>query len=107
MNLVITQPAPPSLAATASAQSMRLRWLMARVLAAEPWQSSPFAEELQQTVRAMSAEMREHGGTPEQVIIALKRATLHGGPRPITTAADALHYRMTLWSVLEFFRCEE
>jgi hypothetical protein len=86
---------------------MRLGYLVESVLASEPWECSPFAGELQRAVRAITVEMRERGSTPEQVIIVLKRATARGAWRPVTAAADALHYRIILWSVREFFRCDQ
>jgi hypothetical protein len=91
----------------ASRRPGQLRQLVECVLATEPWECSPFAAELQRSVRALAAGMRDCGSRPEQVIIALKRATARSAWRPITTAADALHYRMTLWSVREFFRCDQ
>ena len=85
---------------------MPLRWLVERVLATVPWQRSPYAADLQRAVRLLAADMRERGTTPEQMIIALKRAKAQSAWRPITTEFHALHYQMTLWGVCEFFRCD-
>lgn len=92
----LTGRAPPGL----------LRPLIERVLMSEPWDCSPLATELQQIVRGLAAEMRDCGYTPEHMIIALKRAIARGASRPSTKASDQLHYRMTLWGVREFFRCD-
>jgi hypothetical protein len=107
MHKLLSRPATPGHAFTGGGRPVRLRQLVECVLASEPWECSPFAGELQRAIRGISAEMRERGSTPEQVIIAIKRATARSAWRPITTAADALHYRMTLWSVREFFRCDQ
>lgn len=85
---------------------MRIRYLMRGVLACEPWECSPLAGELQRTVRATAAELRDLGNKPEQMVIALKRATSRGALRAATTREDDLHYRMILWSVREYFRCD-
>lgn len=84
----------------------RLRSLMRVVLATEPCESSPLFAELERMVRASAAERREHGDKPEQMVIALKRATARGALRASTTREDDLHYRMILWSVREYFRYE-
>jgi hypothetical protein len=98
-------PAPPSSAVTlAEAPVTRLRNLMRGVLACEPWECSPLAGELQRTVRATAAELRDRGSRPEQMVITLKRATARGALRATTTREDDLHYRMILWSVRESFR---
>lgn len=100
-------PAPPSSAVTlAEAPVTRLRSLMRGVLACEPWECSPLAGELQRAVRATAAELRDRGSKPEQMVIALKRATARGALRATTTREDDLHYRMILWSVREYFRCD-
>jgi hypothetical protein len=106
MHTLLSTPAAPIIAPVPVARPMQLRELVEVVLASEPWQCSPFAGDLQRAVRAIAADMRDSGSTPEQVIIALKRATARSAWRPITTATDTLHYRMTLWSVREFFRCD-
>jgi hypothetical protein len=98
---------PGAAAPTGDTSLMRLRWLLERVLASDPWESSPFAGELEAAVRAVAADMRERGHTPEQVIIVLKGATSRSAWRPVTATSIALHYRMTLWSVREFFRCDQ
>ena len=85
---------------------MRIRNLMKGVLACEPWECSPLAGELQRTVRASAAELRDLGNKPEQMVIALKRATSRGALRGSTTREDDLHYRIILWSVREYFRCD-
>jgi hypothetical protein len=105
MQSLVSKLATPGLS-PGGGRPVRLPHLVECVLASEPWECSPFTIELQQAVRAISVEMRERGSTPEQVIIALKCATARSAWRPITTAADALHYRMTLWAVREFFRCD-
>lgn len=105
MHRLLSKPATPGLS-PGGGRPVRLPHLVECVLASDPWECSPFAIELQRAVRAISVEMRERGSTPEQVIIAIKRATARSAWRPITTAADALHYRMTLWAVREFFRCD-
>jgi hypothetical protein len=108
MHTLLSMPAMPvAVSPGASRRPAQLLQLVERVLATEPWECSPFAAELQRSVRAIAAGMRDCGSTPEQVIIAIKRATARSAWKPITTAADALHYRMTLWSVCEFFRCDE
>lgn len=111
MHSLLSIPAWPVMPATvprgASHRPGQLIQLVECVLATEPWECSPFAAELQRSIRAIAAGMRDCGSTPEQVIIAIKRATARSAWRPTTTAADALHYRMTLWSVREFFRCDQ
>ena len=108
MHRLLSMPATPAPTRPGvSARPVRMRHLVECVLATAPWERSPFADDLQRAIRAIAAEMRECGSTPEQVIIAIKRATARSAWRPITTAADALHYRMTLWSVREFFRCDQ
>ena len=82
----------------------RLRALMRNVLSCEPWECSPLAGELQRTVRATAADLRDRGSKPEQMVIALKRATARGALRATTRPEDDLHYRMILWSVREYFR---
>ena len=83
-----------------------LALLLERVLATQPWQRSPHIVSLQRAVRSLAADMRERGTTPEQMVIVLKQATARSAWRPITTEFDSLHYRMTLWGVREFFRCD-
>ena len=84
----------------------RLSALMRVVLATEPWERSPLCDELQRTVRASAAELRDHGHSPEQMVITLKRATSRGALRATTTREDDLHSRMILWGVREYFRCD-
>jgi hypothetical protein len=108
MNRLLSMPALPIAAPLGGgARPARLRNLVESVLETDPWECSPFAAELQRAVRGITAAMRDRGSTPEEVIIAIKRATARSAWRPITTAADALHYRMTLWSVREFFGCDQ
>lgn len=85
---------------------MRLQSLMRCVLETEPCESSPVFGEFQQAVRTSAAELRDCGCRPEQMVIALKRATARGALRAATTRADDLHYRMILWGVREYFRCD-
>lgn len=99
-------PTFPSAQIVAEAPITRIRSLMRGVLACEPWECSPLAGELQRTVRATAAELRDCGTKPEQMVIALKRATSRGALRATTTREDDLHYRMILWSVREYFRCD-
>lgn len=84
----------------------RLESLMRCVLETEPCESSPVFGEFQRAVRTSAAELRDRGCMPEQMVIALKRATCRGALRATTTRADDLHYRMILWGILEYFRCD-
>ena len=85
---------------------MRLHTLMRVVLASEPCDRSPMFSEFKQAVRATAADFRDHGRKPEDMVIALKRATERGTLRCATTQEDDLHYRMILWGVREYFRCD-
>jgi hypothetical protein len=79
---------------------------MRAVLTCEPCDCSPLFPELQRMVRATAADHRDRGCLPEEMIVALKGATKRGVLRPTRSPEDELHYRMILWSVLEFFRCD-
>jgi hypothetical protein len=94
------------LAAPVDAPITRLAPLMRCVLECEPCERSPLFGEFQRTVRTTAAELRDCGSLPEQMVIALKRATFRGALRATTSREDDLHYRMILWGVLEYFRCE-
>lgn len=63
-------------------------------------------KDFERAVRAIAADLRDHGTSPEQMVIALKQATSRGMLRATATREDDLHYRMILWGVLEYFRCE-
>jgi hypothetical protein len=103
-----SSPTVPASAAmsTPAASSTRLYLLMRCVLAVEPCDASPLFGELQRTVRAVAADCRDSGVAPERMIIALKSATARGALRATRTPADDLHYRMILWSVREYYRCD-
>lgn len=100
-----TMPAPAAMPMPA-ASSTRLYLLMRCVLAVEPCDTSPLFGELQRTVRAVAANCRDNGVPPEAMIITLKNATARGALRATRTPADDLHYRMILWSVREYYRCD-
>ena len=99
-------PTYQTVVAATDAPLSRLRTLKRIVLATEPYECSPSYGELQRAVRASAAELRECGSRPEEMVIALKLATSRGALRPATTREDDLHYRMILWGVLEYFRCD-
>ena len=84
----------------------RLHFLMRKVLCTEPCERSPMFTEFERAVRAAAADLRDGGSKPEHMVIALKRATERGVLRRATTREDDLHYRMILWGVREYFRCE-
>ena len=84
----------------------RLRPLMRIVLASEPCERSPMFKEFERAVRTSAATLRDQGMKPEQMVIVLKQATSRGVLRVTATREDDLHYRMILWSVCEYFRCE-
>jgi len=94
----VTAPAQPPITA--------LYETMYAVLSSTPFESSPRFGELQRMVRATAAACRDNGYLPEEMILALKGATRRGALRPLRSREDDLHYRMTLWSVLEYFRCD-
>jgi hypothetical protein len=84
----------------------RLYGLTRAVLTSIPCESSPYFAELERMVRVTAAGLRDGGSRPEEMVIALKRATRRGSlPQRSRSPEDDLHYRMILWSVLEFFRC--
>jgi hypothetical protein len=95
-----------SVSAPAEPPITGLHGLMRAVLSCKPCDSSPHFSELQRMVRATAAELRDQGCRPEEMIVALKRATRRGVLRPTRSPEDDLHYRMILWSVLEYFRCD-
>jgi hypothetical protein len=80
--------------------------LMSAVLRSKPCESSPYFGELQCVVRAAAASLRDQGYRPEEMVVALKRASRRGVMRRVRSPEDDLHYRMILWSVLEYFHCE-
>lgn len=80
--------------------------LMCAVLRSKPCESSPHFGELQCVVRAAAAALRDQGYRPEEMIVALKRASRRGVMRRVRSPEDDLHYRMILWSVLEYFQCD-
>ena len=85
----------------------RLYALKCAVLSSKPCESSPHFGELQCVVRATAATLRDQGCRPEEMIVALKDASGRGVTRrPLTSPEDDLHYRMILWSVLEYFHCD-
>ena len=94
----VTAVAEPPLAA--------LYETMYAVLRSTPFESSPHFGELQRMVRTTAAALRDKGYLPEEMILALKGATRRGALRPLRSREDDLHYKMTLWSVREYFRCD-
>jgi len=94
------------LAASPEPPIARLHQLMCAVLSSTPRESSTDLAELQRMVRAIAAGFRDQGCRPEEMIIALKVATRRYVIRPIASPEDELHYRMILWSVLEYFHCD-
>jgi len=80
--------------------------LMCAVLNSKSWESSPYFGELQCAVRAAAASLRDQGYRPEEMVVALKRASRRGVMRRVRSPEDELHYRMILWSVLEYFHCD-
>lgn len=96
----------PSVTAAAEPPIAALYETMHAVLGSPAWESSPHFGELQRMVRATAAAFRDRGYRPEEVILALKCATRRGALRPLRSREDDLHYQMTLWSVLEYFRCD-
>jgi hypothetical protein len=104
MPRLFARPRPEVIGIGGGTPLTRVGPLMRCVLESEPWYASPLAPELERTVRASAAQLRDLGQAPEQMVVALKRATARGSRPGFTWNEEHLHYRMILWSVREYFR---
>ena len=76
---------------------------MEEVLETEAWEGSGVSAELERSVRAHAASMRDAGFLPEDMIIALRLIAARGPRRILCSRADHLYDRMVCWSLREFF----
>ena len=86
-----------------SVSCSNVKALMEEVLQAEEWESSDMSAELERSVRAHAASMRDAGFLPEDMIIALRLLSARGPRRILCSRADHLYDRMVCWSLREFF----
>ena len=63
--------------------------------------------ELEHRVRTFAAAFRDAGVAVEKMLVALKLATAMRRWRMHYHASEPLHDDIVLWSVREYFRCEE
>ena len=76
---------------------------MEEVLQSEEREPSDASTELERTVRAHAASMRDAGFLPEDMIISLRLISARGPRRILCNRADHLYDRMVCWSLREYF----
>jgi len=86
-----------------SVSCSNVKALMEEVLETEAREGSGVSAELERSVRAHAASMRDAGFLPEDMIIALRLIAARGPRRILCSRADHLYDRMVCWSLREFF----
>ena len=91
----------------AGAAAERLQGLVWMLLTSEQEFVAELRIELEHRVRMFAAAFRDAGVAAEKMLVALKVATAMRRWRMHYHASEPLHDDIVLWSVREYFRCEE
>lgn len=92
---------------SASASDERLRALVLLVLVSDHERSAEARGELEAAVRAFARVNRDRGALPEQMLIALKRATAVPRWPVVAEHLEPLHRSIVRWGVREYFRYDD
>ena len=94
-------------ASSSSAAAERLQGLVWMLLANDHEFVRELRIELEYRVRAFAAAFRDAGVAVEKMLVALKMATAMRRWRMHYHGSEPLHDDIVLWSVREYFRCED